>query len=183
KSSLRRQSTRPHGEYRCPPLIAAPEARKHRSGKGIGERGSAAGSIMVGSRFFRGLAEGWQRAPQRSLAALAAVGCLLAAAPAFADCQQVGSTVTCSGTDNDGFNAGAQNALTVNVLTGAAVNNLVLGGIAIQLNDNNVVTNNGAIAGGDGGAGIRAGSGNTITNAGTGTITDNHGPRSFILAT
>ena len=136
---------------------------------------------MVGSRFFRGLAEGWQRAPQRSLAALAAVVCLLAAAPAFADCQQVGSTVTCSGTDNDGFNAGAQNALTVNVLTGAAVNNLVLGGIAIQLNDNNVVTNNGAIASGDGGAGIQAGSGNTITNAVTGTITVSDGPGIFVF--
>src|SRR5882724_2677334 len=62
---------------------------------------------------------------------------LLSAAPALADCQPAspvsGQTVTCSGTDNDGFQAGVGvNQLTVNVLTGATVNNL--GGIAISVN-------------------------------------------------
>src|SRR5262249_28065503 len=136
---------------------------------------------LAGKGSVRGLAQGWRRAPRHSLAALAMFVGLFTAAPAFADCQQVGSTVTCSGTDNNGFDAGAQNALTVNVLTGAAVNNLVLGGVAINLNDTNVVTNNGAIAGGDTGAGIQAGNGNTITNAASGTITVTDGAGIIVL--
>ena len=99
---------------------------------------------------------------------------VLAAAPAFADCQPAspvsGQTVTCSGTDNDGFQAGGGvNQLTVNVQTGATVNNI--GGIAISVNDLNTVTNNGAVNAGDDGTGISAGNNNTITNAATGTIT------------
>jgi outer membrane autotransporter protein len=143
---------------------------------GLGEYRSAAGGVMVGGRFFRGLAKGWRRAPGRWLAAPAMLVCLLAAAPAFADCQPdpaaTGQTVTCSGVDNNGFAAGVGvNQLTVNVLTGAAVNNLAPGSIAINLNDTNIVTNNGAVAVGDDGTGINAGSGNTITNAATGAIT------------
>ncbi len=81
-----------------------------------------------------------------------------------------GQTVTCSGTDNDGFQAGGGvNQLTVNVQTGATVNNL--GAIAIGVNDLNTVTNNGAVNAGDDGTGISAGNNNTITNAATGTIT------------
>ena len=95
---------------------------------------------------------------------------LIATAPASAQCQQTGSTVTCSGTDNDGFQAGAGvNQLTVDVQTGATVNNL--GAIAIHVNDLNTVTNNGAINAGNDGTGIFAGNNNTITNAATGTIT------------
>jgi uncharacterized protein with beta-barrel porin domain len=99
---------------------------------------------------------------------------LLAAAPALADCQPAspvsGQIVTCSGTDNNGFQAGVGvNQLTVNVQTGATVNNI--GGIAIGVNDLNTVTNNGAVNAGDDGTGIAAGNNNTITNAATGTIT------------
>jgi uncharacterized protein with beta-barrel porin domain len=95
---------------------------------------------------------------------------VIATAPASAQCQQTGSTVTCSGTDNDGFQAGpGVNQLTVDVQTGATVNNL--GAIAISVNDLNTVTNNGAVNAGDDGTGISAGNNNTITNAATGTIT------------
>src|SRR5262245_41731139 len=99
---------------------------------------------------------------------------LLAAAPALADCQPAspvsGQTVTCSGTDNNGFQAGGGvNQLTVNVQTGATVNNI--GGIAIGVNDLNTVTNNGAVNAGDDGTGISAGNNNIVTNAATGTIT------------
>src|SRR5215510_2007236 len=99
---------------------------------------------------------------------------LPAAAPALADCQPAspvsGQTVTCSGTDNNGFQAGGGvNQLTVNVQTSATVNNI--GGIAISVNDLNAVTNNGAVNAGDDGTGISAGNNNIITNAATGTIT------------
>ena len=94
---------------------------------------------------------------------------VIAAAPASAQCQQTGSTVTCSGTSS-GFQAGGGvDGLTVNVLTGAVVDNP--GNIAIGVNDLNAVTNNGAISAGDDGTGISAGNNNTITNAATGTIT------------
>jgi hypothetical protein len=112
-----------------------------------------------------------------AVALLALFVSLLATAPAFADCQPnsvtavSGDTVTCSGPDNNnGFQAGVGvNQLTVNVQTGATVNNL--GGIAISVNDLNTVTNNGAVNAGDDGTGISAGNNNTITNAATGTIT------------
>ena len=96
--------------------------------------------------------------------------------PAAADCQPAvpnsGDTVTCSGTENNGFNAGAVGQLTVNVLTGATVNNgAAPPATTIFLNDNNTLTNNGAVNAGDDSTAIFAGSGNTITNAATGTIT------------
>jgi uncharacterized protein with beta-barrel porin domain len=141
---------------------------------------SVAGSVKSVRAVFRRLREEGGRRVARLWLAAAAVGLaisLLPAAPAFADCQPdpaaTGQTVTCSGTDNNGFAAGAGvNQLTVNVLTGATVNNIAVNVTAIQLNDTNVVTNAGAInATGDDSTGISAGSGNTITNAATGVIT------------
>jgi uncharacterized protein with beta-barrel porin domain len=99
---------------------------------------------------------------------------LLAVAPARADCQpdpaSTGQTVTCSGADNNGFQAGGAGQLTVNVQTGASVSNLPPGSTAIQLNDDNTVNNSGAVIAGDDGTGISAGNRNTITNAASGTI-------------
>ena len=94
---------------------------------------------------------------------------VIAAAPTFAQCLQSGSIVTCTGISS-GFQAGGGvDGLTVNVQTGAVVDNP--GNIAIGVNDLNAVTNNGAISAGDDGTGISAGNNNTITNAATGTIT------------
>jgi hypothetical protein len=101
-------------------------------------------------------------------------GLLLSATTAKAACAPDpatgGQTVTCSGNDADGFQAGGGvNALTVNVLSGAMVNDN--GTVAIGLNDSNTVTNNGTITAGAFGKGIFAGVNNTITNAATGVIT------------
>src|SRR5215470_9129656 len=106
-------------------------------------------------------------------AVIALVAPLLAAAPASAQCVQVGTTVTCNGVQNGGFDAGAQNGLTLNVLTTGTVNaNPAANSIAIKLNDSNLVSNAGAVnATGDDGTGISAGSGNTIVNAAGGVIT------------
>jgi outer membrane autotransporter protein len=100
---------------------------------------------------------------------------LAAAAPAWADCQPdpavTGDTVTCTAVppDNNGFRANpGVNQLTVNVLTGVTVRNI--GGIVIRIRDDSTLTNNGTLRGGDDGTGIRAGDGNTMTNAATGTI-------------
>ena len=94
---------------------------------------------------------------------IAALTLLMASAdrPARADCVQSGTVVTCSGASPGGFNAGAQNALTVNVLPGAAV------GTGLSLNNNNLVSNLGSITIGISGNGISAGTGNTITSAGS----------------
>jgi hypothetical protein len=81
--------------------------------------------------------------------------------PARADCVQSGSTVTCSGASPGGFNAGAQNALTVNVQPGAAV------GTGLVLNNNNLVSNLGGVTVGDNATAINAGGCNTITSAGS----------------
>ena len=91
---------------------------------------------------------------------------LLLASPVLADCTQSGATVTCSGADNDGFDAGAQNDLALTVQSGATVsvgNNAT----AILLNDNNTATNNGTITAGANGIGIQANSTTTINNFGT----------------
>jgi uncharacterized protein with beta-barrel porin domain len=100
---------------------------------------------------------------------------LLAVAPAAADCQPspavTGDTVTCTAVppDNNGFQAGAGvNQLTVNVLTGVTVQNV--GGNVIRIRDLSTLTNNGTLFGGDDGTGVRAGSGNVMTNAATGVI-------------
>jgi uncharacterized protein with beta-barrel porin domain len=74
-----------------------------------------------------------------------------------------GQTITCSGTDADGFQAGAGvNSLTVNVQPGATVNDN--GAVAIGLNDSNAVTNNGTIAAAAGATGLSVGNSNTVTN-------------------
>lgn len=102
------------------------------------------------------------------------VGSCLSSAPASAQCTpdpaSSGQTVTCSGNDADGFQAGGGvNALTVNVLPGAVVSDN--GTAAISVNDANVVTNSGTLTAGTGSVGIFAGVNNTITNAATGVIT------------
>ncbi|MET4065772.1 uncharacterized protein with beta-barrel porin domain [Bradyrhizobium sp. S3.2.6] len=96
--------------------------------------------------------------------------------PATAQCVpdpvSSGQTVTCSGTDTDGFQAGAGvNSLTVNVLSGATVNDN--GSVSIGLNDSNTVTNSGALSAGSGLTGVSAGNSNTVTNNGIITVLDN----------
>jgi uncharacterized protein with beta-barrel porin domain len=122
----------------------------------------------------RRIAWGERRRVLRAAALLSAwaiglIGSLLSAGPAVAQCQQTGTTVTCTGTGN-GFQAGGGiNGLTVNVLPGAVATNP--GNIVIGVNDANTVSNAGTLNGGDDGVGINAGSGNTITNQATGRIT------------
>ena len=100
----------------------------------------------------------------------------LSATSARADCQPdaavSGQTVTCSGTDIDGFAAGGGvTNLTVNVLAGATVNDN--GTASINVNDTNVVTNNGTVSAGSGLTGINGGNFNTVTNNNTITVLDN----------
>ncbi|MET4044622.1 uncharacterized protein with beta-barrel porin domain [Bradyrhizobium sp. RT6a] len=100
----------------------------------------------------------------------------LSAIPAQADCAPdpaaSGQTVTCSGTDADGFVAGGGvTNLTVNVLTGASVNDN--GTAAINVNDTNVITNDGTVSAGSGLTGINGGNSNTVTNNGAITVLDN----------
>lgn len=113
-------------------------------------------------------------------AAVASVVALLAlslwSTAARADCAPdpatSGQTVTCSSTDVDGFAAGGGvTNLTVNVLTGASVNDN--GTAAISVNDLNVVTNNGSLLAASGLTGISAGSNNTITNNAGINVIDN----------
>ncbi len=99
----------------------------------------------------------------------------LSATPARADCQPdaavSGQTVTCSGIDTNGFAAGGGvTNLTVNVLTGATVNDN--GTAGINVNDTNVVTNNGTVSVGSGLTGINGGNFNTVTNNNTITAID-----------
>ncbi|MBB4373991.1 uncharacterized protein with beta-barrel porin domain [Bradyrhizobium sp. cir1] len=83
-----------------------------------------------------------------------------------------GQTVTCSGTDADGFQAGAGiNSLNVNVLSGATVNDN--GTLSIGVNDSSTVTNNGTLSAGSGLIGIGVENANTVTNNGTITVLDN----------
>jgi uncharacterized protein with beta-barrel porin domain len=83
-----------------------------------------------------------------------------------------GQTVTCSGTDPDGFQAGAGvDSLTVNVLSGATVNDN--GAVSIGVNDSNTVTNNGTVSAGSGLFGISVGNFNTVTNNNVITVLDN----------
>ncbi len=104
------------------------------------------------------------------------VGFSLWTTPASALCApdpaSSGQTVTCSGTDTDGFAAGpGVNNLTVNVLTGAIVNDN--GTESIAVNDVNIVTNNGTVSAGSGLDGINVGNFNTVTNNNTITVLDN----------
>ena len=80
--------------------------------------------------------------------------------PAHADCIQTGSVVDCAGPSPGGFNAGAQDNLTVNVQPGANV------GTGLVLNNNNVTSNLGTIAVGSSALGIAAGLNNSITSSG-----------------
>ena len=103
------------------------------------------------------------------------LGFSLCASPAKATCTPdpatSGQTVTCSGTDTDGFQAGAGvDALNVNVLSGAAVNDN--GAVSIGVNDSSAVTNNGTLSAASGLIGIGVGNSNTVTNNGTITVLD-----------
>ncbi|AWM03955.2 autotransporter outer membrane beta-barrel domain-containing protein [Bradyrhizobium amphicarpaeae] len=105
-----------------------------------------------------------------------AVSLGLSATSARADCQPdaalSGQTVTCSGTDANGFAAGGGvTNLTVNVLTGATVNDN--GTAAINVNDTNVVINNGTVTAGSGLTGINGGNFNTVTTNTSITVIDN----------
>ncbi|MFC4921197.1 MULTISPECIES: autotransporter outer membrane beta-barrel domain-containing protein [Bradyrhizobium] len=74
-----------------------------------------------------------------------------------------GQTVTCSGTDTNGFAAGGGvTNLTVNVLAGATVHDNSTA--SINVNDTNVVTNNGTVLAGSSLTGINGGNFNTVTN-------------------
>ncbi|WP_275199518.1 autotransporter domain-containing protein [Bradyrhizobium sp. CSA207] len=100
----------------------------------------------------------------------------LSATSAQADCAPdpaaSGQTVTCSGADADGFAAGGGiTNLTVNVLTGATVNDN--GTASINVNDTNIITNNGTVSAGSGLTGINGGNFNTVTNNRAVTVLDN----------
>ena len=129
---------------------------------------------------WRSRSEVGQFHPRIALAAacLAAVlvGIGLPTTPDRAQCApdpaSSGQTVTCSGTDANGFAAGGGvTGLTVNVVAGATVNDN--GTAAISVNDGNAVANNGTISIGMSVNGIEAGSSNTLTNGGTITALDN----------
>src|SRR5260370_34439281 len=91
----------------------------------------------------------------------AVAGWLLAgtAGPAHADCNQSGTTVTCTGPSPGGFDAGGQDGLTVTVQPGATV------GTGLSLNDNNITSNLGTISVGNGVSGIVTGVNNQITSS------------------
>jgi uncharacterized protein with beta-barrel porin domain len=103
-------------------------------------------------------------------------GLLVSATSANAQCAPdpaaSGQTVTCSGTDANGFQAGVGvDSLTVNVLSGATVNDN--GTVSIGVNDSNTVTNNGTLSGGSGLTGMSVGSSNIVANNGTITVLGN----------
>jgi len=122
-----------------------------------------------------------RRGRARSTAVLAGVhalfvGLSLCASPANAACTPdpatSGQTVTCSGTDADGFQAGAGvDSLNVNVLSGATVNDN--GALSIGVNDSSTVTNNGTVSAGSGLTGIAVGNSNTVINNSTISVLDN----------
>ena len=114
------------------------------------------GQIVVGRAFRWGLS-------------IAAAALSLAGHPeaARADCLQSGTTVTCLGTTPGGFTAGGgQNALTVNVGSGATVGTSA-GSTGLTVNSANTISNNGAISVGDNAmAAINGTDANTIVNSG-----------------
>ncbi|WP_245323562.1 autotransporter outer membrane beta-barrel domain-containing protein [Bradyrhizobium stylosanthis] len=117
------------------------------------------------------------RSVAASIAGVSAVfvGFCLCTTPANALCAPdpatSGQTVTCSGTDTDGFQAGVGvDSLNVNVLSGAIVNDN--GAVSIGVNDSSTVTNNGTLSAGSGLTGIGAGNFNTVTNNGIITVID-----------
>lgn len=101
---------------------------------------------------------------------------LLAPSPASANCSINGSTITCSdtgGTQTTPVGTGAEDGMTVNVLSGAVVDvSGSAGATAIDLHDNNTVVNDGRIIAGDNALGISVNNGNTVTNRGTVTVGD-----------
>jgi uncharacterized protein with beta-barrel porin domain len=98
-------------------------------------------------------------------------GLQLPATPAHADCVLSGQTVTCTGSDPDGFDAGALNNLTVNVQPLATVNDN--GTASLVLNDANTVTNNGTLTTASPGVnGINFGNFNLVTNNATIVVGD-----------
>ncbi|WP_342735833.1 autotransporter domain-containing protein [Bradyrhizobium sp. B117] len=104
------------------------------------------------------------------------VGLSLCTTPANALCAPdpaiSGQTVTCSGTDADGFQAGVGvDSLNVNMLSGATVNDN--GTVSIGVNNTSTVVNNGILSAGSGLTGIGAGYSNTVTNNGRITVLDN----------
>ncbi|PDT88628.1 autotransporter domain-containing protein [Bradyrhizobium sp. Y36] len=114
-----------------------------------------------------------RRHGRRCGAALAAgvaallLGLVLNVSPAHAACTPdpatSGQTVTCTGTDTDGFQAGGGvDSLNVNVLSGATVNDN--GAVSIGVNDTSSVTNNGTVSAGSGLTGIAVGNSNTVVN-------------------
>jgi uncharacterized protein with beta-barrel porin domain len=91
-----------------------------------------------------------------------------AAAACAPDPAASGQTVTCTGSDTDGFTAGGGvNSLTLNVVTGATV---TAPGTVITVNDQNTVNNAGTIAITNFTSAIQAGDQNTITNSGLITV-------------
>ncbi|WP_084788607.1 autotransporter domain-containing protein [Bradyrhizobium sp. Cp5.3] len=98
--------------------------------------------------------------------ALAPAAFMWATAPAHAACDQLGTSVICSGAATAGFGDGTQNGYTVTVQPDASIA-LGAGVNGIWLNQSNTVTNNGTITTGDGSFAIRTeGDGNILTNNG-----------------
>jgi hypothetical protein len=108
-----------------------------------------------------------------------AVAALFAASPAWAVCQQSGSTVTC--TDNSPpFGTGTETGLTITVVPGASIITSSKFVTDINIGSNNIVTNNGTIATGNISTGVHFGdnnyyydvtnNNNTFTNNGTITV-------------
>ncbi len=100
----------------------------------------------------------------------------LSATSAQADCAPdpatSGQTVTCSGADADGFAAGGGvTNLTVNVLIRATVSDN--GTASINVNNTNIVDNDGTVSAGSGLTGINGGNFNTVVNNGTVTVIGN----------
>jgi len=88
---------------------------------------------------------------------------LSAPSPSRADCSLSGSSVTCSGDDPDGFDAGVANGLDIDIESGATVSNPA--GDAIRLNDESSVVARGTssvTASSPGAGAIVAGSGGNL---------------------
>jgi hypothetical protein len=105
----------------------------------------------------------------------------LAAGQAGAECVLIGSTVTCTGSDPDGFDAGGTGDLQVDVLPDASVDNGGAAGVSVlNLASDNVVDVQAGVdpqvdaqitASGAGAHDITAGERNAITNAGAILVT------------
>jgi uncharacterized protein with beta-barrel porin domain len=111
-----------------------------------------------------------------SFVAVALVGAamlLVAPSTAQAQCVLVGSTVTCSGVEPNGFSAGAANNLTVNVQPGATVQDNAGAVNPIDLNNGNTVINRGTVTAGDNLTGINGFNANTYMNFGAINVGNN----------